>query len=188
MLTEITKLLNDLLEGLSEQEKEKFYSLAHYKEVAPHELILAPGKVCDKMWYLINGAARMFRESNGKDYTLHIFNMPRFFTDYVSVKDQSPATYSFESLTSCAILEFDIVDFYGLLDYSVNFEKVGRKILEIVLYQETSRLDDLIFHDATQRYNNLLARNPTIFQEVPLKYIASYLKISPETLSRIRNS
>lgn len=181
-------LFEDLMHGLTEEERSKFFSISTQREVPVNNIILSPGKICSKMWFLQEGAIRMFREVEGKDYTLHIFNTPRFFNDFVSVKDQKPATYSFQSLTPCSILEFDIVNFYGLLEYSINFERVGRKILERVLYQETTRLDDLIFLNATERYQKLLADNPNIFQMVPQKYIASYLNISPETLSRIRKS
>lgn len=179
-------LFKDLMQGLTDEEQAKFFSISTEYQIPVNHIILSPCIVCSKMWFLQEGAIRMFREVDGKDNTLHIFNTPRFFNDFVSVKDQKPATYSFQSLTPCSILEFDIVDFYSLLEYSINFERVGRKILELVLYQETTRLDDLIFLNATERYHKLMANNPSIFQMVPQKYIASYLNISPETLSRIR--
>lgn len=188
MEEDLQTLFEDLMHGLTEEERGKFFSISTQREVPVNHVILSPGNVCSKMWFLQEGAIRMFREADGKDYTLHIFNTPRFFNDFVSVKDQKPAIYSFQSLTPCSILEFDVVEFYGLLDYSISFERVGRKILERVLYQETNRLDDLIFLNATERYQKLLENNPSIFQMVPQKYIASYLNISPETLSRIRKS
>jgi CRP-like cAMP-binding protein len=181
-------LFQDLLQDLTVDERNKFFSLANVCQIPSRQVIFTPGDICTKMWFLVDGAVRMFRENKGKDSTLHIITSARFFTDFVSIKSQIPANYSFETLIPSTIMEFDVREFYGLLEYSLNFERVGRKILEIVLYQETSRLDDLVFLDATERYQKLLESNPIIFQKIPLKYVASYLKISPETLSRIRNS
>lgn len=181
-------LLENLFLDLTEKEREVLLSLAKEKNFKSKEVFQTPGTVCKKIWLLKEGAIRMYRETNNKDYTLHLFTYPRFLTDYVSVTDKTPATFFFEALIPSTVLEFNYEMFYGLLNESIAYERVARKILEQVLYEETMRVDDMIFLDATQRYNKLIEKDPDFLQKVPLKHIASYLKISPETLSRIRKS
>ncbi len=189
----VMKSFDTLIEGLfldlTDDEKNRLLSLATEKTFKAREIFQTPSEsFCTKIWLLKDGAIRMYRENNNKDYTLHLFTHPRFITDYVSVKEQSPATFFMEALIPTTMLEFSFEKLYGLLEYSINYEKVARKIFEELLFEETSRLDDIVFLDATQRYNKLLQKDIEIFQKVPLKHIASYLKISPETLSRIRKS
>jgi CRP/FNR family transcriptional regulator, anaerobic regulatory protein len=61
-------------------------------------------------------------------------------------------------------------------------------MLETLLTQQIEREVDLLTASPTERLSRVLKRSPNLFQEVPLKYIANYLRMTPETLSRIRNS
>jgi hypothetical protein len=61
-------------------------------------------------------------------------------------------------------------------------------LLESLITQQIEREIDLLITSPSERLNRVLERSPNLFQEVPLKYIASYLRMTPETLSRIRNS
>ncbi len=187
-MTTFDALLQDLFSSLNDEEKALVFSLSEEKHFNAKETFQKPGTVCKKIWLIKDGAIRMYRESNNKDYTLHLFTYPRFITDYISVTDKTPGIYFFEALIPSTVLEFNYEKFYGLLHKSSSYEKVARKILERVLYEENARVDEMIFLDATQRYNKLLEKDPQFLQKVPLKHIASYLKISPETLSRIRNA
>ncbi|HEU5148245.1 MAG TPA: Crp/Fnr family transcriptional regulator, partial [Chryseosolibacter sp.] len=61
-------------------------------------------------------------------------------------------------------------------------------LLESLITQQIEREVDLLIHSPAERLKRVLERSPNLFQEIPLKYIASYLRMTPETLSRIRNS
>lgn len=62
------------------------------------------------------------------------------------------------------------------------------QILEQLIYQQLERELDLLIESPSERLNRVLKRSPNLFQEIPLKYIASYLRMTPETLSRLRKS
>ena len=62
------------------------------------------------------------------------------------------------------------------------------QLLELQITQQIDREIDILIPSPTERLNRVLKRSPNVFQHVPLKYIASYLRMKPETLSRIRNS
>jgi len=61
-----------------------------------------------------------------------------------------------------------------------------QRILEQLIYQQFEREIDLLTASPVERYKRVLARSPQLFQEIPGKYIASYLRMTPETLSRIK--
>ncbi len=57
-----------------------------------------------------------------------------------------------------------------------------------LIYEQLEREKDILIHSPRKRYERVLKRSPQLFQEIPHKYIASYLRMSPETLSRIKKS
>lgn len=61
-----------------------------------------------------------------------------------------------------------------------------KQILELLVYQQMEREIDLLTYSPQKRYERVLQRSPQLFQEIPSKYIASYLRMSPETLSRLK--
>lgn len=183
-----TKLLSqiDWMGGLPELDASAFERLLKVSQIPKRTVILKQGCVCSKIWFLCSGAVRMYRVEDKKDITLNLFTHSRFFTDLVALREQIPALLHIESLTESVILEIDALDLLSFFEVSLHAERVGRRMYEQLLYEETTRLHDVLYRDATERYRNLLKHNPNIFQLIPQKIIASYLNVKPETLSRIR--
>lgn len=171
---------------MTESEQETLASLMTVHELKGKYPILKQGDPCGKIWFLGTGAIRMYRIENKKDITLNLFTKPRFFNDLVAFKEQIPALLNIETVGPSVILEMDAPGLYQLLADSLNSERIVRQLYEQLLYEETTRLHELIFSDATARYNKMMDKMPDIFQRIPQKHIASYLNITPETLCRIR--
>ena len=171
---------------LSKEEIAGFQFKATVLELPANTNLLLSGKQCTKIWYLFDGVVRMYNKSHRRELTLHLFTNSRFITDFISVKTKEPTKYNIQTVIPSTIIEFEASDLFSFLDTSLNFERVGRKIFETLLLEETARLQDVLFLDATERYKKLWQSKPEYFMQIPQKYIASYLKISPETLSRIK--
>ena len=78
--------------------------------------------------------------------------------------------------------------FMNLIESSDENIKVWHIILGDLIFQQMERERDILTSSPLERYKRVLARSPQLFQEIPNKYIASYLRMTPETLSRIKKS
>ena len=74
------------------------------------------------------------------------------------------------------------------MDQSLDNQNLWKQILEAFVIQQMDRETDLLTKSPEERFKRVLNRSPQLFQEIPHKYIASYLRMSPETLSRIKKS
>lgn len=171
---------------LTEKEIQEFQSKAKILELPANKNILLSGQQCTSIWFLSSGVVRMYNKNHRKELTLHLFTTNRFFTDFISLKKQEVTKYNFQTLIPSTVVAFEAADLFALLEGSLNFERVGRRIFETLLLEETERLQDLLFLDAKERYTKLWANKPKHFTQIPQMHIASYLKITPETLSRLK--
>lgn len=165
----------------------KYRHLAERLEVPAKTNLLKEGQVAHHTYYLEKGCARIWFNHAGKDITLNFFFEGDGVSSIESLRTGKPSDYSLETLEPCVIYKITKKDFQVMLDESPNFK---RRIEEITfqtlfLYQRLflSRIKDT----PAERYKELLSSRPEILQRVPQHYIASYLGITPVSLSRIRN-
>lgn len=78
--------------------------------------------------------------------------------------------------------------FFDLINSEDKYLKIWIGILENLVLQQMEREKDLLVESPLERYNRVLKRSPRLFQEIPHKYIANYLRMTPETLSRLKKS
>lgn len=130
---------------------------------------------------------RAFRLTGGTEYTHHFFVKNWFATDYQSYLTGQPSALYMESLTEVSYYEFDkknVLDFFTM---HPSFEKLGRIIAEQAYLMMVERLVDFQTHNLKDRYLRLINEYPQLFQQVPQKYIASYLGVAEQSLSRIKS-
>ena len=160
-----------------------FITTAEYKDKA---LLDVQGEPTDNLYFMVSGAVRMYRKRDGREYTSNLFTTPRFVANLNSMINDEPADHTLQSLipTKVAILKFkDASKLYGILP---KYEHIARVFLEQILLQEVERISELTCYEPFERFQNLLANSPELMDLVPQKYIASYLGISPESLSRMK--
>jgi CRP-like cAMP-binding protein len=152
-----------------------------------HELIITENKPIRNSYFLESGYIRSYTcDSDGEEVTTNIYSAPCFVNDFYSFFKRLPARQNYQTITAC----------YG---WTLSFEKVERKFNNSPEFREFGRLMVLDQYDqlnermlgmikdtAESRYTKLLAKHPDIFQNVPLKIIASFLGITDSSLSRIR--
>lgn len=150
-------------------------------------VIEAAGKVPDYLYYIVSGYLRLFyMDQNGNEVTTHINCPPGFFTSYSHFINRTVSEHNVECITACELLRITKKD----LDYLVN-ESQGMKDFSISVFQQSiayneNRSRELSALNAEERYLKLLKDYPEIIQHVPIQYIASFLGMKPESLSRIR--
>lgn len=147
------------------------------------------GKVPQHLYYIVSGFMRLFYyNDNGDEVTTHL-NCPHgFFTAFSDFMNQIKASVNVETVTECQLLRITKQDYETLINESPFWKDYGMHVLqESVIYNE-ERSKDLATLTAEQRYLKLMSSYPNIIQNVPLQYIASFLGIKPESLSRIRRN
>jgi CRP-like cAMP-binding protein len=130
---------------------------------------------------------RFFILKNGQDVTKYFTDIPYCFTSIKSFEAQIPATESIETLEDTvlwAMTSDNVKTLFNLPAWST----FSRKLIQEVQTYTDEILEDLQTETAENRYKKMLAENDPLLQRVPLKHIASYLGIAPQSLSRIRKN
>ena len=157
-----------------------------YKEFKKNDLILRTGEVENFMYFLVDGVSRIFQYKNDIEYTLR-FNFPITpFNSYASFITQTPSIINVEAITDVKVLRISYNDMQSLYDESKMAERLGRRLIELLYVQR--EIKELQMHSKTAEdyYCELVKSNEELTGQIPQKYIASYLGITPESLSRIK--
>lgn len=172
--------------NFTETEANAFSNIGNFKNLKAKELLFESGKVFDKLFFVKEGIIRAFRLIDGEDYTYFFFSNNDFAVDYQSFLTDTQSPLYFETLTSTSLIEFNKEDIYLLYDKYPKFERLGRIMAENAYLSAADRLKQHQTDDLKTRYQKLIAKNPILFQTVSQHYIASYLGVKPQSLSRIR--
>lgn len=172
--------------NLPEDVYQIFLKSAKKKEVAKNRILFQPKKVNRKCLFIESGILRGYRIIGDKDYTHHFFTSNWFATDFESFLSNNPSSLYIESLTKVNYFEFDKEILHNLYETHHQLEKLGRIIAEKAYLSTVEKFSEIQTLDLKARYKNLIKKNPQLFQDVPQKYIASYLGVSEQSLRRIK--
>ena len=153
--------------------------------ISSKTVLLEEGKVADKIYLIRKGCLRLFFYNEGKDITFQFFFEGDFVASFDSLYKGTPSLFSLESIEPSEVLFIKKGDFYRKIEPSLRMLYEEKIIERFSFYQHLflSRIKNT----PQQRYEELLKEYPNIIQRVPQHYIASYLGITPVSLSRIRN-
>jgi CRP-like cAMP-binding protein len=172
--------------SLNEAEEKAFLSILEVKIFKKKEFLLQEGKICNKITFVNNGCMRLFYNVEGVENTIQFFFGNSWYTDYASFLTGNPTIENMQALEESEVVQIKKDDLYKLYDSMPVFEKVGRIFAENA-YLSISQLNQMKTNEEPEvRYINLLKTRPELVQQIPQHYIASYLGVKPETLSRIR--
>ena len=167
--------------------KEAFLSAWQYQEVPKDHMLLRENTVSDQFFFLEKGVARIYYHKNEKEVTEWIAMDRQFFLSITSFFERTPSHLAIHTLEPSQLYSIRQADFLRLADQYHAVEKLLRKMVTSSLILSQQRMDSIQFETAQQRYERLLEQSPGIIQRVPLSYIASFLGVTLETLSRIRS-
>jgi CRP-like cAMP-binding protein len=166
---------------------DEFAHLFKRREIPARTILLREGEVSKKAFFIEKGCMRLWFNNQGKDVTFQFFFEGQAVSSIESFETNHPSLYSIESIEPCVIQVITRKDFQHMLDTSAIIKKqVEDSIFERLLFYQKlflSRIKD----SPEERYRELLASSPEILKRVPQHYIASFLGITPVSLSRIRN-
>ncbi len=150
------------------------------------EMLLSAGQVCHNAFFINQGCLRYFYLVDGEEKTGQFFFEGDWYTDFVSFISGKPSDESIQALEECSLLVLSRQDLLDLFDQIPTFERFGRLTAEQAVLGIKARNASLINQSPEQRYLRLLKNRPKVVARLPQHYIASFLNIKPESLSRIR--
>lgn len=151
------------------------------------EKILQEGEVCRNISYIEKGLVRQFYFKNGKEVTEHLGVDRSIFMCIESLFKEEPTRLQVEALEPTLVYALPKAKLEAAAMRNVNIQMLYRKILEESLIQSQIHADLVRFESAPNRYKRLCDLSPQVVLRAPLTYIANYLQMTPETLSRIRS-
>lgn len=181
---------DSLADHLSSEESaffEQFQKHIEPRSVASKTILLHEGTIADTFYLIRKGCLRLYFDHEGRDITFQFFFENDFVASFDSLYQRQPSLFSLESIEPAELFAIKGEDFYKLLERIPPFRKTyEEKLIErFCAYRQLflSRIKNT----PRQRYEELLREHPNIIQRVAQHYIASYLGITPVSLSRIRN-
>ncbi len=150
------------------------------------ELVLKEGQICEEMYYIEKGLIRQFYIKKDKEVTEHLATEGNLFMCIESLFKEEPTRLQVETLEPTLLYALPKRKLEQVALHNVNIQILYRKILEESLIFSQVHADLVRFETAQNRYLRLCKLMPQVVLRAPLVYIASYLQMTPETLSRVR--
>jgi len=167
-----------LLEKLSNQ-WEKEISLKR------NDFLVMKGTLNTDLYLVEEGSLRVFIEDENEEHTIRFGYQNSLITALDSFLKEKPTIFYIQAIKKCKIKVLTKNRYVSFLENNDAYKVLWQKMLEDFVHQQIEREVDLITYSPQKRFDRVFERSPHLFQEIPQKYIASYLRMTPETLSRI---
>jgi len=173
----------------TDEEWELFADHLYIKEVKKKECWVTSTHTCKEVGYILSGSFRFFFVRDGVEISNYFCFANELISAYGSFLKQQPGPGSIQAMEDATLICFSYNSLQELLNderTAFKMERFGRKVAEYLICCFEERLTAFITQSPEQRYMDLLERNAELLQRIPQHYVANYLGITPESLSRIR--
>ncbi|MCA5006608.1 Crp/Fnr family transcriptional regulator [Sphingobacterium bovistauri] len=172
--------------SLSECELNKIIELAEKVVLTKADIVIEQQQINKYIYFLENGICRIFYPKEEKEVVLDFCFPGDIILPLNSYVHARPTYEIVDTLENCTIYRIPIFKLQELYSSSLEIANWGRKLAELETLKIEERLIQSLFKSATERYGDLLRKDPKLLQRIKLGHIASYLGVSQVTLSRIR--
>ena len=186
-MTALFRYFESFQHNLSDAAKAALQSVCSTHVVLKNRDLQPIGHTCRTIYFINQGLARVYYFKDDTDITESFSFENQIVVRVESLFTGKPSRKGIQILEDSDIVAINATQLFRLYDAFPEIERLFRKIFEAGYVETIHRIESLQFHTAEERYRDLLEASPNILQRVPLKYIASYLGITPVSLSRIRS-
>ncbi|WP_298545701.1 cyclic nucleotide-binding domain-containing protein [uncultured Aquimarina sp.] len=155
------------------------------KELPKNYNLLEQGKICKNLYFLENGLLRFFILKDGSEITKFFTIAPYCFTSQASFNSKKPSNEYIQTIEKSIVWETTFEENQELLKLK-SWNSFACKITQEVQFFTEEILEELQTETAENRYRKLLKNQPELLQRIPLKHLASFFGVAPQSLSRIR--
>jgi CRP/FNR family transcriptional regulator, anaerobic regulatory protein len=157
------------------------------KSMPKNNIVEEENRVPKHLYFITNGFMRLFYyDDNGDEVTTLIASPNKLITSFLNFIHEKKSNENLECITDCEFYRIERSKLLELIHKSENFKQFSLVIFEQAMASSQIRANDFATLTAELRYKKLIKQQPEIIQNVPIQYIASYLGIKPQSLSRIR--
>jgi len=153
-----------------------------------NEYLISEGNIETALYFINSGSLRIFMIDENEEHTIRFGYKDSIITALDSFVKGGKTSFYIQALKKTSYKSISKTDFNALMNKNSRNKDLWKKLLEAFVIQQMERETDLLTSSPEARYHRVLKRSPQVFQEIPHKYIASYLRMSPETLSRLKKS
>lgn len=172
--------------SLTSEDKEILQNEIPIRKIKKGEVLLSEGEVSNEFYFLLEGSVRLYYDVDGEEKTAFFYFENMFVSSYESFTKRTPAKHYLQATEDITVRVISCELAYELLERSPKFEFLARIMMEEELIVCQEIISSFVTLNAEKRYLKLLEENSPILQRVPQHQLATYLGVTPETLSRIR--
>lgn len=178
----------ETIANVTEKDWLVFSSYLKKREIEKKTTFLSIGQIENNISFIEKGKVRLFipKEDEEKEITFGFSFQGEFVSAYDSFLTQTPSRFELETLADTTLWSISYNDLQEVYKTTKIGNTIGRFISERLFLIKSKREQSLLNETSEQRYLNLFKDRPNLLQQIPLKYIASYIGVTPQALSRIR--
>ena len=186
-MTELENYLRTYM-NVADEDMESLVAYFHPDSLKKGEYFFRQGRVCDRLSFHRSGLLRVFAVHGDKEVTQWISSKGSLMTDLNGLICDAPARFSAQALTHCEFYTIEKKDYLRLPELVSAWPALERVLIARCFDFMELRVFSLLSMTGEERYQYLQGQNPELFNQVPLKYLASMMGMTPESLSRIRKN
>jgi CRP-like cAMP-binding protein len=160
----------------------------HKRLLKRNDFLIRQGETETNLFYVIEGSMRIYYPHQDEEICVGFAHDHNLICSFPSFIRQLPSDYFIQALAKTDVISIHRNDFYGVMENHRSIEKAWRMLEEDALLGKIERETEMLTFTPEERYRRLMERSPHVFRNIPRKYIASYLRMTPETLSRVSAS
>lgn len=174
---------------LTDEEAAELTQRANVRTIKRRQFILQEGDVCRRYTFIVEGCFKMYGvDERGAEHNIQFAAENDWIADIGSFHTEKPGRLYIEALEPSAVLQLEKADLLYLYEHYPKFDRIFRVIIEDKFVELQNRLLQTISSTAEERYTSFLEQYPQLANRLPNTQIASYIGITPEFLSKIRNN
>lgn len=174
---------------LNKEQTDFIWSKAELLELSKNDYFSEAGKVPRYVGFMLEGIVRFcYYNNKGEEITHYFIDENNFVSDYQRFEAEVAASEYIQAVTNCRVLVFSKKNWDELYNIIPDWRFTAAKIEKKCLISSIEKRSPLVAEDATTRYLSFIEQFPNLINRVPLSYIASYLGITQQSLSRIRKN
>lgn len=185
MIERFRSLINQYA-SISEEELGFMQDKVAIRSHKKNEVFFKEGQISQTIYFVLQGCVRLFYNADGVDKTAYFYTEGKFICAGESFTYNVPAIENYQAIEDTVLMHFEKETFDELFQHFPGLEIIGRIATEDELISCQKMIASFITKSPEERYVELLASQRELFQRVNQQYIASYIGVSPETLSRIK--
>jgi len=186
MFDEINKWFDKYKIPVTDGERDFLKEITCHTTIPKNTIIMHQDRPVERLFFINKGVVRLFRQYMHEDTTIAFIVENEFASTIIYLLNQIPSPCALETCTDIEVLYWNREDIIQLKSYTALGEMLEKTLTEVLLAWNQDREVDKMLLDAEGRYLKLIQTHSQVIQQVPLRYIASYLGIHQDSLSRIR--